>query len=72
MSKAERKRRARAGIGKRGSGVMRGMRGGFKNIASNVTGEATSDTKKKSWMGTAVTVLLLAAIAAFAYYRFFA
>ncbi len=52
---------------------MRGMRGGFKNIASDVTGNLTNDTsKKKSWMGTAVTVLLLAAVAAFAYYRFFA
>ncbi len=47
---------------------MRGMRGGFKNIATNVTGQETK--KKSSWLTTLIMVLLVAAAGALLYNRF--
>jgi hypothetical protein len=63
------KRRRRGGGGKKG-GVMMGMRSGFKNLADNVTGSGAREQKKSSVLGTVVTIALVIAAAAFAWYRF--
>lgn len=51
---------------KRKSGVMTGMRGGFKNLADSVAG--TKEKKKKSsstWIGTALTIAIVVAAVAY-------
>jgi hypothetical protein len=61
MARAKRRRRKRGG-------VMMGMRGGFKKVAGSVTGKGDT-SGKSSWLGTALTVLLLAAAVGFVLYR---
>ena len=40
---------------------MTGMRGGFKNLADKVSGSEAEKKKKSSWVGTALTVAIVAA-----------
>lgn len=59
-AKSQRKRRRRGGAtGRKKGGLMLGMRSGFKNIASSVTGQET--TGKSRWIGNVITVLLILA-----------
>jgi hypothetical protein len=67
--KRAKKRRAQKSKKGKGGGVMMGMRSGFKNVASSVTG-AEPEGKKSSWVGTAITILLLVAAAALLFQRF--
>jgi len=50
---------------------MMGMRSGFKKAAGSVLSDkpAAGSTRSRSWLSTAFTVLLLAAAAAFLFYR---
>ncbi len=71
-SKSKRKKSRRSSGGsskKKSSGVMLGMRSGFKNVANTVTGKA--EAKKRSRVGTLLTVLLVVAAIAVLYRRFF-
>jgi hypothetical protein len=70
VAKTRRKRRRRGGSGGKKAGVMMGMRSGFKNLADNVTGSGAREKKKSSVLGTVVTIALVIAAAAFAWYRF--
>lgn len=72
MGKSKRKRRRRGGRSSKSgkSGVLLGMRSGFKNVAGAVTGTAEPKKGKSSWFGTAVLVLLVVAAAAFLFSRY--
>jgi hypothetical protein len=60
----KRRKRRRRGRSARAGGVLTGMRSGFKNVASAATGTGPAQQGKRSWVGTAITiVLLLAAVA---------
>lgn len=64
-SKKERRRRERQAAGRKKGGALMGMRSGFKNVANSVAGTSEPKKKKKSgWVGTAVTLLILAAAVA--------
>lgn len=71
-SKRKKKKRRKGGGPKKG-GMMMGMRSGFKNVAHSVgVGErGTPAKKKKSWIGTAITIALLAVVGWIVYQRFF-
>jgi hypothetical protein len=66
MSKSRTKRRKRRGGegGKKRGGVMMGMRGSFKNLASSVAGADKPRTRKGAVLSTLVTIALLIAAAA--------
>lgn len=63
-SKKERRRRQQRASGRKKGGALMGMRSGFKNVASSVAGTAEPKKKKSGWVGTAVTLLILAAAVA--------
>ena len=52
------------------SGVMMGMRSGFKNVANSVTGAEPEGSKKSTWIGTVITILLVVAAAALLFQKF--
>lgn len=58
-TKTRRRRGNRAGDGKRGGGLMLGMRSGFKGVAQAVSGE--EDRPSSRWTGRIVMLLLVAA-----------
>jgi hypothetical protein len=68
MASKKRKRR-RAEPPRKKGGVMIGMRRGFKKAATAVAGPSDKQAKKRSWLGTAITIALVAAAAALLYYR---
>lgn len=72
-SKTKRKKRRRRGApqSRKKSGVLLGMRSGFKNVAHSVTGVGEAEeAKKSSFLGTLVTILLVVAAAALLWKRF--
>lgn len=68
--KRAKKKKAAAKKKKAKSGVMMGMRSGFKNVANSVTGAEPEGTKKSTWIGTVITILLVVAAAALLFQRF--
>jgi hypothetical protein len=64
---SKKKRRGRAGAARKRSGVMLGMRRGFKTVASSVTG--VEPKKKSGTLGTVIMVALVLAAAALLFYR---
>jgi hypothetical protein len=48
---------------------MMGMRSGFKKATSSVVGGDKARQRKPSWVGTAVSIVLLIAAVAFLLYR---
>ena len=69
-SQSKKKRRGQDSK-KKGTGLMRGMRGGFKNAAGAVTGleDKSAKKKKNALVGTIVTIVLVALVAVFMMYR---
>jgi len=65
----KRKRRRTGGQSRPKRGVMIGMRSGFQKAANKVVGGESQPSRKSSWMGTALTVLLIVAAVAFLLYR---
>jgi hypothetical protein len=63
------KRRRRGTAPRRKGGVMIGMRRGFKKAATSVVGGEQSPSKRRSWLSTAFSVLLVIAALAFLLYR---
>ncbi|HET6610374.1 MAG TPA: hypothetical protein VFG83_00220 [Kofleriaceae bacterium] len=64
----KKKRRRRGMVTRKKGGVMLGMRSGFKSVANSVSG-GKSAKGKSSWLGTALTVVLILAALALLYYR---
>jgi hypothetical protein len=62
-TKTRRRRGNRAPDRKRGSGLMLGMRSGFKGVARAVSGEEARSSSRSSsrWTGRIVMLLLVAA-----------
>jgi hypothetical protein len=69
MAKASRKRKRRGGAPKKRSGMMIGMRGGFKKMAQSVTGASAGKEKKSSALSNALWFLVLLAAVGFFLYR---
>ncbi|HWM86683.1 MAG TPA: hypothetical protein VNO33_12615 [Kofleriaceae bacterium] len=70
MSQRPKRRRRRSGEPPRKKGgIMIGMRSGFKKAAGSVVSSAEKAPPKRSWVGTAFTVLLVIAAIAFLFYR---
>lgn len=70
MAQVKKSTKRRKPSGKRKKGVMTGMRGGFKNLADTVAGSGEKEKSKKgSWIGTALTVLIVAAAVAYYLYQ---
>ncbi len=73
MAKGKRKRRRGGGGGKKKSGFLIGMRSGFKNVATSVTGvgeDKPAKSRTSQMVSTAITVILVLAAAALLYRRF--
>jgi len=64
MSSKKKRRRRRQGGGRKKGGTLMGMRSGFKSVASSVSGSGEKEGKS-GWIGTVVTLLVLAAAVAF-------
>ena len=61
----KRKRRSKSRSGGGGGGTLMGMRRGFKNVASSVSGNQPKKKKKSSWVSWAVTIVVVAGAVAF-------
>jgi hypothetical protein len=65
MGKKRKKRRRRKGSGGGGGGTLMGMRKGFKNVASSVSGQKKPSSRKSSLLSWLLTLAILAAAVGF-------